>query len=117
MKQIRPECHCPPRQGRCRPADLPKHCRKKPNTYKNVLKQLRKVLDEDELDTLLGVTGDVSLIFVMDTTGSMSDEIEAAKNISKAIAAYPRESSVNYILSPFSDPSKYKLDFRGKGEG
>jgi len=102
---IRPECHCPPRQGRCRPADLPKHCRKKPNTYKNVLKQLRKVLDEDELDTLLGVTGDVSLIFVMDTTGSMSDEIEAAKNISKAIAAYPRESSVNYILSPFSDPT------------
>ena len=70
---------------------------------------LRRVLDEDELDSLLGVNGDTSLIFVMDTTGSMGDEIAAAKKISKAIAAYPRNSApVNYILSPFSDPSKFK---------
>lgn len=36
----------------------------------------------------------------------MGDEIEAAKTIVKAIAAHPRDSSVDFILSPFSDPSK-----------
>ena len=56
----------------------------------------------------MGINGDVSLIFALDTSGTMQDEIEAAKNISKAIAAFPRDGHVNYILSPFSDPSKYK---------
>ena len=100
------ECHCPPEQGKCRKEDLPRHCRKKNKSHENVFKKLRKVLSKKEFDILLGITGDVSLVFVIDTTGSMGDEIEAAKTIVKAIAAHPRDSSVDFILSPFSDPSK-----------
>lgn len=77
-----------------------------------MFKKLRAILDETEFDTLLGITGDVSLIFVIDTTGSMGDEIEAAKEIAKAIAAHPRDSPVDFILSPFNDPSKYS-SFKG----
>ena len=71
-----------------------------------MFKQLRKILGDD-LDTLLGRDGNVSLIFVIDTTGSMGDEIEAAKRIVKAIAAHPRKTPVQYILSPYRDPRKY----------
>ena len=74
--------------------------------HKNVLKNLRDALDETEFDTLLGISGDVSLIFVIDTTGSMGNEIAAAKEIAKAIAAHTRDSPVEFILSPFNDPSK-----------
>jgi len=63
-------------------------------------------MDETDLDNLLGISGGVSLIFVIDTSGSMGDEIAAAKEIVKAIAAYPRDSAVDFILSPFNDPSK-----------
>lgn len=49
---------------------------------------------------------------MIDTTGSMGDEIEAAKEIAKAIAAHPRDSPVDFILSPFNDPSKY-ASFKG----
>ena len=48
----------------------------------------------------------MSLIFVIDTTGSMDDEIAAAKEIAKAIATHPRNLPVDFILSPFNDPSK-----------
>lgn len=71
-----------------------------------MFKKLRDILDETDFDNLLGISGDVSLIFVIDTTGSMGDEIAAAKEIAKAIAAHPRDSPVDFILSPFNDPSK-----------
>lgn len=98
---FRPECHCPKSQAPC--GRLPKHCKKTPSEHENVFKQLRKILGDD-LDTLLGRDGNVSLIFVIDTTGSMGDEIEAAKRIVKAIAAHPRKAPVQYILSPYGDP-------------
>lgn len=105
---MNPECNCPKKQGGCRKSDLPRHCRrKKPNKHENVFKKLRTILNKEEFEILLGITGDVSLIFVIDTTGSMGDEIEAAKKIAKAIAAHTRDSPVEYILAPFSDPSKY----------
>ena len=71
-----------------------------------MFKKLRDILDKTDFDNLLGISGDVSLIFVIDTTGSMGDEIAAAKEIAKAIAAHPRDSPVDFILSPFNDPSK-----------
>ena len=53
----------------------------------------------------MAVQGDVSLMFVIDDTGSMSEEIEAAKSIAIDIINYPREAPiVTYILSPFNDP-------------
>ena len=44
-------------------------------------------------------------MFVVDTTGSMKDEIAAAKAIAKSIIHETREFGVDYILSPFGDPS------------
>ena len=55
---------------------------------------------------MLALDNDVSLMFVIDTTGSMKDDIESAKAIAEAIARHPRKGKVDYILSPFNDPSK-----------
>ena len=79
-----------------------------------MFKKLRAILDETDFDELLGISGGVTLIFVIDTTGSMSDEIAAAKEIVKAIAAHPRDSPVDFILSPFNDPSKLRCLIHSK---
>ena len=51
-------------------------------------------------------SGAKTLAFAIDTTGSMKDDIKAAKAITKAILAEERETSVDFILSPFSDPGR-----------
>jgi membrane-associated HD superfamily phosphohydrolase len=77
----------------------------KASTFINDLKQ---TMGSAQFDKFMAVMGDVTLMFAIDTTGSMSDEIETAKRIAVDVINYPRENPVNYILSPFSDPSKYK---------
>lgn len=51
-----------------------------------------------------------SLAFVFDVTGSMSSELDqvksGAKKILKTIAEHKEKIIHNYILVPFSDPSK-----------
>ena len=69
-----------------------------------IIPSLKKELGSDGFNELMSVDGDVSLMFTIDTTGSMSTEIRAAKEIVKSIASYPRKSSVDYVLSPFNDP-------------
>ena len=71
-----------------------------------IVPKLKTELGADGFNALMSVYGDVSLVFVVDTTGSMAAEIQAAKRIIKAIASYPRKSAVNYVLSPFNNPSK-----------
>ena len=73
---------------------------------KNFMDSIKKDLGGDSFKTFLGVKGKVTLTFVIDNTGSMSDEIAAAKAIAKSIVNQPRKEAVNYILSPFNDPSK-----------
>lgn len=48
--------------------------------------------------------GGVTLAFALDTTGSMGDDIDAAKEIVFGIVTQERAFSVDYILSPFNDP-------------
>lgn len=48
--------------------------------------------------------GDTSLIFVIDETGSMANEIRTAKAIALAIIKEKRNGNVSYILSAFNDP-------------
>ena len=48
-----------------------------------------------------------TLAFVVDDTGSMSDEIEAVKNLIKAIINAERTSPFFYILGTFNDPGKH----------
>ena len=44
-------------------------------------------------------------MFAIDDTGSMSDEIQAAKDIAAYIVNISRPNlEVDYILSPFNDP-------------
>lgn len=75
------------------------------NEGKVFLQGLRQSVGSETFDSFMAVQGDVSLMFVMDDTGSMSDEIEAAKNIAIDIINYPRSAPiVTYILSPFNDP-------------
>ena len=52
--------------------------------------------------------GDATLMFAIDTTGSMRDEIAAAKGIANYIINMPRKFPVDYILSPFNDPGRWK---------
>lgn len=67
---------------------------------------IKKELGNSAFDTLLSVSGDVTLMFAIDETGSMRDEIQAAKDIATSIVNYPRKEKVDYILSPFNDPGK-----------
>ncbi|KAK3738880.1 hypothetical protein QZH41_014662 [Actinostola sp. cb2023] len=74
-----------------------------------IIKQIKDKLGDDKFKAsayfdFLAVDGDVSLIFTIDTTGSMREEIGQAKAIAKAIAGYKRKGKVNYILSPYNDP-------------
>ena len=55
--------------------------------------------------------GDATLIFVMDTTGSMEHEIAAAKQIATSIIENTPQVKVDYILSSFNDPGETFLFF------
>lgn len=71
----------------------------------NFLNGLRQRVGSTTFDSFMAVQGDVSLMFVMDDTGSMREEITAAKSIAIDIINYPRDNPiVSYILSPFNDP-------------
>ena len=65
---------------------------------------LRQQVGSSTFDSFMAVQGDVTLMFVIDDTGSMRDEIQATKNIAIDIINYPRLAPVDYILSPFNDP-------------
>ena len=70
------------------------------------LEKLRRDLGDKRMYKILSAQRYSTLIFAKDTTGSMSDEISAAKAIAKRIISATPESEIDYILSPFNDPSK-----------
>ena len=71
------------------------------------LEKLRRDLGDKKMYRILSAQRYSTLIFAIDTTGSMSDEISAAaKAIAKRIISATPESEIDYILSPFNDPSK-----------
>ena len=55
---------------------------------------------------MLAIDGGVTLIFAVDTTGSMGEEIVESKKIATDIVNEQRFAAVEYILSPFNDPRK-----------
>ena len=67
---------------------------------------IKKELGPSMFDTFMSVNGDVTLMFAIDDTGSMREEIQAAKDIAKSIVHHDRDETVDYILSPFNDPGK-----------
>lgn len=68
------------------------------------LQGLRHQVGSSTFDSFMAVQGDVSLMFVIDDTGSMGDDIQATRNIAIDIIDYERQAPVEYILSPFNDP-------------
>lgn len=69
------------------------------------LQELREKVGKNKFDTFLAVQGDVALMFAVDDTGSMGEEISAAKKVAKHIINYKRKFPIaEYILSTFNDP-------------
>ena len=62
---------------------------------------------------MMGLNSSVTLAFVIDTTGSMGDEIQQVKELVKRIVNTTRNFAVDYILSPFND---YSADVISRGE-
>lgn len=74
---------------------------------KKFMESIKTELGDSVFDTFMVVHGDVTLMFAIDDTGSMHDEIQAAKDIATSIVTHPRDEAVDYILSPFNDPGRY----------
>ena len=70
------------------------------------LNELRKHVTNETTDEIISAAGDSTLIFAIESTGSMRHEIKSAKAIAKQIINKKRDFEVDYILSHFNDPSK-----------
>ena len=69
------------------------------------LSQFLQAIGNDVFKQLMNLYSSKTLMFVIDDTGSMSDDINAAKDMAKEIIAYNTQNvNVDYILSPFNDP-------------
>ena len=72
---------------------------------KKFLEDLKKEVGNEAFSKLLALEGGKTLMFAIDTTGSMGEEIEAAKAIATEITTFKRRKPPNdYILSWFNDP-------------
>ena len=78
------------------------------NQAKQFLESIKTELGGSVFNTFMGGHRDVTLMFAIDDTGSMRDEIQAAKDIATSIVNHPRDETVDYILSPFNDPGIMK---------
>ena len=93
-----------------------KRCSVCRDAMKKFMKMIEKEVGKKKFQKFLGTKNSArtTLMFAIDDTGSMSDEIQAAKDIATYIVNYKRPNLiVDYILSPFNDPGmelcvKYK---------
>ncbi|XP_058638553.1 von Willebrand factor A domain-containing protein 7 [Onychostoma macrolepis] len=77
------------------------------NATVEVLQDIRLATGDQAFLRLVGLSQTSVLAFVIDTTGSMSDDIEEAKRVSFSIIDSRRgtpEEPSEYILVPFNDP-------------
>lgn len=98
-------------------ADRRRGKRSSQNAATGFLNDLKNQMGSDEFNTFMAVQGDVTLMFAIDTTGSMEDEIENAKKIAIDVVNYKRNNPVNYILSPFNDPGIGPIKYHDYGDG
>ncbi len=77
------------------------------SAVKTFMDSIEKELGKSTFDTFMSVNGDVTLMFAIDDTGSMSGAIQAAKDIAIKIVNHKRDEEVDFILSPFNDPGTY----------
>ena len=83
---------------------------KRHTDYEDELKEWFEDLSVTNFPTLFFEVGDnvvpATLAFVVDDTGSMWNEINAVKDIIKAIIKAEKDSPYFYILGTFNDPGK-----------
>lgn len=78
------------------------------------MEKIKNEIGEKEYNKFIGnkIMDKATLMFAIDDTGSMSAEIQAAKDIARYIvdttSARPN-LKVDYILSPFNDPGKFLI--------
>ena len=87
-----------PRKKRC------SVCR---DAMKKFMKMIETEIGKENFQKFVGTKNSArtTLMFAIDDTGSMSDEIQAAKDIATYIVNISRPNlEVDYILSPFNDP-------------
>lgn len=78
------------------------------SAVKKYMDTIKEEVGSAVFQNMIGVNEKVTLMFAIDTTGSMSAEIATAKAIAKGIVDHPRQQTeVDYILSPFNDPGMY----------
>jgi len=76
--------------------------------YKGVfgmIAQIKERIGIEDFAKMMGLKKQISLAFVIDTTGSMFDEIKQLKELVKRIVDEKRNGDVDFILSPFNDYS------------
>lgn len=69
-----------------------------------MLKELKNK-SSPNFDLVFGSGGESTLMFTIDTTGSMSAEIYAARQMVSAIIDVVKEQPVDCIVAPFNDPT------------
>ena len=70
-----------------------------------MIAQIKERIRKEDFAKMMGLQREVSLAFVIDTTGSMFDEIKQVKKLAKRIVDEKRNFDVDFILSPFNDYS------------
>ena len=92
-----------------KPAHSDRLKRSSHNEGREFLQNLRQRVGIDSFDSFMAVQGDVSLMFVIDDTGSMSEEIQATKDI-----AY-KDEGLSTSVSSYQLKNMIKLRFRSLG--
>ena len=72
-----------------------------------MMQSIETEIGKDKFEKVIGNQNDnkATLMFAVDYTGSMYQEIQAVKDIATYIVNFPRPNlEVDYILSPFGDP-------------
>ncbi|XP_057291705.1 von Willebrand factor A domain-containing protein 7-like [Hydractinia symbiolongicarpus] len=80
------------------------------------LKRIKNKIGEQNFNQIIPSQRDSTLMFVMDTTGSMGEEITVSKLIAKSIINTTRKFKDDYILSPFSDPETGPVTYKSDKE-
>ena len=71
-----------------------------------MMRSIKRDIGKDKFEKFISSPNNkATLMFAVDDTGSMYQEIQAAKDIATYIVNINRSNSeVDYILSPFNDP-------------
>ena len=77
------------------------------NAVEKMMQSIKTTIGKGKFEKFIGNQNDnkATLMFAVDDTGSMYQEIQAVKDIATYIVKIPRPNlEVDYILSPFGDP-------------